>query len=102
MSYWSRAAEYADSVLSGDVPACVHVRNACARFLRDLERDDLEPHEDGEVWCAFLERLPHVKGQWAARKEKFQLSDWQVFVTVNIYGWRWRESGRRRFREAYI
>ena len=101
-TYWQRAAAYADQVLAGKIPACLHVKNACRRFVKDLQRDDLVPHEDGEIWCAFLEKLPHVKGKWAAQRQKFKLSEWQIFCTVNIYGWRWAESGRRRFREAYI
>tara|TARA_A100000171_G_scaffold28305_1_gene26422 strand:+ start:440 stop:2095 length:1656 start_codon:yes stop_codon:yes gene_type:complete len=101
-TYWQRAAAYADQVLAGEIPACLHVKNACRRFVKDLQRDDLVPHEDGEVWCAFLEKLPHVKGKWAAQRQKFKLSEWQIFCTVNIYGWRWAKSGRRRFREAYI
>jgi len=101
-SYWQRAANYADRVLSGEQPACEYVKSACKRFIRDLERDDLEPHEDGDRWCRFLEKLPHVKGRWAAKSEKFALSDWQVFCTVNIYGWKWKATGKRRFREAYI
>ncbi|HEY7821936.1 MAG TPA: terminase TerL endonuclease subunit [Acidimicrobiia bacterium] len=102
MTFWQRAAAYADSVLSGDIPACVYVRQACRRFLKDLDRDDLEISEDGERWCRFLEKLPHVKGRWAGRRERFQLSDWQIFCTVNLYGWKWKATGRRRFQEAYI
>lgn len=102
MNYWRRAAGYADRVIAGEVPACHLTRLACERFVRDLERDDLTPHEDGERWCRFLELLPHVKGRWAAKSETLALSDWQVFATVNLYGWRWKASGRRRFREGYI
>jgi len=29
-------------------------------------------------------------------------ADWQVFIAVNLYGWHWTQTGRRRFREAYI
>jgi phage terminase large subunit-like protein len=78
------------------------VRLACKRFVADLERDDLEAHEDGGRWCYFLECLPHVKGRWASRGERFVLSDWQVFATVNLYGWKRKSTGRRRFREGYI
>lgn len=101
-TYWRRAAQYADDVLAGRIPACSYVKSACRRFVSDLARKDLDPSEDAERWCRFLERLPHVKGRWAAQAEKFKLSDWQVFCTVNIYGWKWVSTGRRRFREAYI
>lgn len=102
MNYWKAAAKYADDVIAGAVPAGQFVRLACERFLRDLEREDIEPHEDGNRWCRWLEKLPHVKGRWAARGERLQLSPWQVFCTVNLYGWRVVATGRRRFREGYI
>lgn len=102
MKYWKEAAEYADSVIAGDTPACKHVINACKRFVSDLQRKDIYPSEDGERWCRFLEKLPHVKGKWAAKKEKFKLSPWQIFCTINIYGWKIKKNDKRRFREAYI
>lgn len=101
MSYWDRACDYADAVDAGDIPAGPWVRAACKRFIADTQRTDIYAHEDGNRWCKFLERLPHVKGRWAAKAEKFLLSDWQIFCTVNLYGWK-REDGLRRFREGYI
>lgn len=101
-SYWKRAADYADSVEAGHIPAGEYVRAACRRFRKDLARKDLVPHQDGERWCAWLEKLPHVKGRWASQRERLKLSPWQIFCTVNMYGWRWKATGRRRFREAYI
>lgn len=102
MNYWRKAAAYADGVLARKIPAGPYVRMACERFVRDLKRKDIEPHEDGERWCRFLEMLPHVKGKWAAQSELFELSLWQVFCVVNLYGWRVVKTGRRRFREGYM
>lgn len=102
MKYLQIAADYADGVLAGENPAGEYVKAACRRFLNDLERDDLELTEDGDRWCRLLSKLPHVKGRWAAKSEKFEPSPWQVFCTVNLYGWKWKATGRRRFREGYI
>ena len=85
-SFTLRAAQYADSVLSGDIPGCEYVKQACQRFVNDLDRNDIELTADGDKWCRFLEKLPHVKGKWAAKRERFKLSNWQIFCTVNIYG----------------
>ena len=101
-SYWKVAAQYADDVLAGVIPSGPWVRAACARFLADLEREDIEPTEEGERWCRWLEMLPHVKGKWAQTKQRLKLSPWQVFCTVNLYGWRVVATGRRRFREGYV
>jgi len=102
MRYVTIAAEYADNVLSGETPACKYVKQACQRFIDDLERKDIYLDIDtAEKWCKFLEKLPHVKGKWARKKEKLKLSSYQIFCTVNIYGWK-KQNGRRRFRECYI
>lgn len=101
MSFVARAADYADEVVSGTIPACLYVRQACQRFIDDLTRDDLE-HDwnTAEDWCVNLEKLPHVKGKWAANGKLLELSDWQVFCTVNIFGW--KKNGKRRFVDVYI
>jgi len=103
MTFIERAKKYAREVKSGKIPACKYVKQACDRFLRDLKRKDIFLDKDeAERWCRFLEKLPHVKGQWAARGETFVLSDWQIFCTVNIFGWKRKKTGLRRFREVYI
>ena len=99
--YADIAWNYAQDVVHGDIPACIYVRQACQRFIDDFDRDDLESDPaQAHAWCSFLERLPHVKGQWASRGEDMTLSPWQVFCVVNIFGW--KKNGRRRFREVYI
>ncbi len=101
MSFVEVAAQYADDVVAGEIPACLYVRQACQRFIDDLARDDLElNHERAQTWCENLEKLPHVKGKWAAKRELLKLSPWQVFCTVNIFGW--EKNGKRRFRDVYI
>lgn len=105
VTFLSRAITYSRSVTRKRRPvlACQHVKNACLRFLNDLKRDDLVMVRDqAERWCRFLEKLPHVKGKWAAQHSRLVLSDWQIFCTVNVFGFYFTESGRRRFREAYI
>lgn len=103
MSFVARAAEYADDVTDGKIPACVYVKQACERFQRDLKRDDIYLDlDDAEEWCTNLEKLPHVKGRWAAKRELLTLADWQVFCTVNIFGWKRTATGKRRFRDIYI
>jgi len=101
MDYVSVAAKYADEVVSGDIPACLYVNQACQRFIDDLDRDDIELRQDiAYKWCSFLERIPHVKGKWAAKHEKLKLQPWQIFCVVNIFGW--YKGDLRRFRDVYI
>ena len=48
--------------------------------------------------CAFIEHLPHTKGQWASNGERLRLEPWQSFILVNVFAFT-RPDGRRRFRE---
>lgn len=114
--YEQLAAAYIAAVLNGTRPACKWERLACERHLRDLDRvgGDSFPyvfnpeltHPDGKTYrpgsrvCQFAELLPHVSGDWAARKERIRLEGWQVFVMLSIFGWVHRDTGKRRFRKA--
>ena len=106
-SYVQRAIGYARSVVSGKIPACKWVRLACQRQLDDLERwkgkdgpFHWRPSKANEV-CAFIELLPHIKGEWARRKEKIYLEDWQCFILTTVFGW-YRADGSRRYRMVFI
>ena len=43
--------------------------------------------------------LRHHKGQW--NNERFVLSDWQISIVANMFGWI-RPDGTRRFRSSLI
>ncbi|MFV2061704.1 MAG: terminase large subunit [Gammaproteobacteria bacterium] len=104
-TYSERAIEYAKAITRkrNPISACIYVKQACNRFLNDLKRNDIILIEEfANTWCSFLEKLPHVKGRWAAENLKLNLSDWQIFCTVNIYGFYNLETKTRRFREIYI
>lgn len=77
---------------------------ACQRFLDDLARKKWDYVYDealADRACFFIQQMPHVKGQWASRRELLVLSDWQLFFTCNLFGWVHRKTRRRRFRKAY-
>lgn len=96
---------YACHVVKGHKPACREERQACQRFLDDLEREDWEYTLDlakAEKVCRFIEKLPHTKGAWAARRELLKLEGWQCFIVVNLFGWVHEVTGLRRFRDAYV
>lgn len=100
-TYPAKALAYAESVARGDTIACKWVRLSCERFLRDLDREDLEFNEAAaQKAVKFIQNLPHTKGKWAAKKELLVLSDWQVFIVCNIFGW--YRNGKRRFWTAFL
>lgn len=114
LSYAEIAARYARAVVAGEIVACKWHRLACARHLKDLERigsagfpyvfnpelTDLtgRTYRPGERICAFAELMPHIKGDWAARRQLISLEDWQIFILVVGFGWVHGETGKRRFR----
>lgn len=100
---------WAEAVLAGDVVACKWIRLAAERQIKDLERafrnDPDFPFwfdaDEGERICRFMERLPHVKGEWAAKRDRIRLEPWQQFVLSTVFGWKRRADGCRRFRTVY-
>lgn len=98
------AIGYARSVVGGMIPAGQYVRLACDRFLRDLDRDDWPFEYDAskaDRAVKFMQLMPHVKGKWAAKRERLVLQPWQHFIECNLFGWVRKDSGLRRFRESY-
>lgn len=95
------AKTYAQRVLSGKIPACLQVKQACERFQADFKRKDIRyDNERAKHACNFIEHLVHVKGKWAG--QRIVLEPFQIFALVNIFGWIEQKTGYRRYREALI
>jgi len=113
--YTAIARHYAEAVVAGEVSACKWVQLACKRQLDDLARFKGKSSAyrfnpklaDGkgrafypaDNLCAFIERLPHVKGPLAGVTIK--LEPWQIFILTTVFGWV-KSDGKRRFRRSYI
>jgi phage terminase large subunit-like protein len=101
------ANKYAREIVSGKITACRYVVLACQRHLDDLEKSKSKSFpfkfdkDHGERVCRFIEKLPHTKGKWARLNQKLKLEPWQYFQFINVFGWRRKKDGLRRFREAY-
>lgn len=92
---------YATSVVDGKTVACNHVKQACQRYLDDLNDERLEFRLDRVAHCvSFIRMLKHFSG--VANGKPFILEPWQLFIVANIVGWYWKGTGKRRFNEAYI
>lgn len=93
--------DYANEVLSGKIPACKLIKQACQRHLDDLERDDLFfdlSEVQSVIW--FISSCCHIEGDLAGTP--IILEPPQVFIVGCIFGWLYRKTKRRRFRTAYI
>ena len=102
------AQTYIHQVIAGEISACKWAIAAVQRQLDDLAR------APSATWpwlfdaaaaarpCDFLELLPHIKGKWARERRLLVLDAWQCFIVTTVFGWVHKDTGLRRFREAYI
>lgn len=120
LTHVEKAAKYADDVLSGRVVAGLLIKQAASRFIRDLTHQNTKNFPfifDGDAGnraCRFIEKMPHIKGEWAKKGLKLELEPWQCFAVVNIFSWKCAktlkdpdgntlmEAGTRRFRTVYL
>lgn len=94
---------YSNECITGEIPSGEKHINACKRFLKDLEKDNWK-YEWVEVeakkivtWFSYLR---HSKGILAG--EPIHLTTWQKFILCQVYGWRNKKNGRKRFKTSFI
>jgi len=97
---------YAKGIVSGEIPSGLFVKRVCQRHLDDLKamrRADFPYRWDaaaaGRTMC-FVEdtcvlRIGDADGA------PFKLIDWQSFLIGSVYGWKRKDTGRRRYMEVY-
>lgn len=94
--------KYVDDVLSGKIIAGKKIRLACERFKRDLERsksDDFPYYYDekqARKACQFVQKLPLTNGG------KFHLAEYQEWIVSELYGWRVKGTGERRYTQGMV
>ena len=102
------AIRYAEDVTAGKIIAGKEIVAACQRFLDDLKRDDIELRmHDPDLAINIMETtLVHRQGErldgTPLMGEPFILEPFQVFIVVNLLGWYYTGTDRRRFNEAFI
>ena len=101
------AQKYARDVVGGKIPACLYVKQACARHLNDSKASKAKSYpyrfdrDKAERVCRFVQLLPHTKGEWARGNQRITLEPWQLFSLAMVFGWVCKKDGLRRFREVY-
>ena len=89
-----------------DYISCKKHKWACERFLRDLERIGTEgfpyvwEEDRAQNIVSWFSCLHHSKGVLSG--QSILLTSWQKFFCCQLYGWRHRETGRKRFRKSFI
>ena len=106
-SYKATVIEYARDVVSGRIKAGNNVRE-CERFLRDLQRDDIELRSrDPDLVINIIRKIiVHQKGETLDGKPlkntPLVLQPWQMFCVYNMVGWYYIGTQIRRINEALI
>lgn len=96
--------QYAQAVVDGKQIAGPHVRDICARHLRDIK----DGRKRGLVWdveralkaIRFYEKVLKLNGG-DFEGLPFVLLSWQKFIVGSLFGW-YGDDGYRRFRVAYV
>ncbi|MFC5532376.1 terminase large subunit [Cohnella yongneupensis] len=98
--------QYAEDVADGRVRACRKHRRACERFLSDIQRSEEEGYpfffdvDELYRFYRWSRLFKHTKGVLTG--QPIELTPFQLFVVGNIFCWKRKSSGLRRFRKAYI
>ena len=93
--------KYAEDILNGDVVACEPIIRVCERFEDRFDDDRMyfdEKDVDKRIELIYL--MKHSTGEFAHKN--FKLLDWQQFAIANIFGWKWKSTGYRVTKDAFL
>lgn len=100
-------AAYANDCIAGKIPSGTKHKWACQRFLKDIEKEENDPgypyvwsEEDAQGIVDWFAYLKHSKGVLA--KHPIVLNTWQKFVLCQLYGWRRKKTGYKRFKKSFV
>ena len=108
MGNLDKAKEYAQHVLTHQEEHCEENILAAERFFRDLENPTFEMDEDMvDFVIHFIENVVvHQQGDdmfaVSIRNKPLLLQPWQHFVVVNLFGFYYKGTNERRFKESLI
>ncbi len=97
---------YAKGCINGKIISCTKHKQACQRFLDDLERAKSKDcpfiwnESEAQKIVKWFSYLKHSKGVLAG--QPIELTTVQKFDLCQIYGWRKRGTKYRRFNKAYM
>ena len=101
-----RVMQYAIDIQNGTIKSGLKVKQMIDRFFNDLKKVEKNEYPYYVDWNELLKfnrwsgMFKHTKGIIAG--ERIQLTDYQLFLAANIFCFKQKETGFRRFREAYI
>ncbi|EKS4344841.1 terminase large subunit [Clostridium botulinum] len=104
--YYTIIYRYACDIVDGKIKACKKHIQACKRFLNDLDKSQNEDYPyffDYEELYKFYKWAGLFKHRAGVLKgKKIDLVPFQLFIVGNLFCWKHKDTGLRRFRKAYI
>jgi len=96
-----RFYKYIKNVKEEKISVGLEIKQAVLRYENDLLRSELYFNEQKAIKAiTFISHLKHFTGKHD--NKKFILEPWQCFIIANIFGWTYKNTGLRRFNNAYI
>lgn len=101
-----RYHQYVTDVLNHKILACKNLKLAVARFERDLKESKSKTSQwifnetEADRLIDFMECLVQYEEPFTG--QEIILQNWQCFFLGQLYGWRNRETGARRFKKAML
>lgn len=101
-----RYHQYVEDVNAGRVLACEALKKAVARFEADLVKSKKKgakyhfDEEKADRVIRFIERLVQFEEPFAG--QPIRLEPWECFWIAQLYGWRHKKTGLRRFRKFLL
>ena len=96
-----RISEYEDYI------SCTKHKQAAKRFLKDIAEEENSPtypfyfsEEDAKNIVEWFRMLHHSKGVLAG--QPIELTIWQKFILCQLYGWRRKKDGLKRFKKLFV
>ncbi len=106
MEIYDNIKQYAKRCVHDEIISCKKHKWACQRFLNDAEKFETDPEypyywseEHAKNIIDWFTLLRHSKGVLSG--QPIHLTDWQKFRICQIYGWKRKKDGRRRFKKTF-
>ena len=104
--YMAEVDGYVSGVLSGEISACVEIRQACQRYMDDLQsaKWEFRPDPANEIIAIIETTICHQQGEFLdatpLRGTPFILLPYHKFIVYNVMGFYLTGTKERRFKEA--
>ena len=94
------AIQYANNIIDGIIPACLYTKQACQRFLDDIQNPEYYYDSfDVDNVITFINQFNLTEQK---TPKKFKLESWQTFIIANLYGIKSKATDNRKYQYSYI